>query len=62
MAVRLVGDDPYGNSREVIVGGPLIYDDQGNLTVDPATLVTGDRACPSFGCPGLTLTQDAEVV
>lgn len=62
MAIKLTGTDPNGNAHEVIVGGPLIYDAQWKLTVDPAALKTGDVARPSFGCPGLTLTLDAEVV
>jgi hypothetical protein len=62
MAIKLTGTDLHGNIVETVVHGPLIYDAQGNLSVDPSTLVTGDHACPTFGCPAITLTQDAEVV
>ena len=61
--IRLIGTDTVtGQVVEHLVGGPLIYDEDWKLTVDPATLRAGDVARTLFGCPPIKLTLDPEEI
>lgn len=62
MAVKLTGQNFYGKTITIMVGGDLIYDSAWNLIVDPKTLKMGDMAYTHAKMPPILLTEDPEVV
>ena len=55
--------DSNGATVEIVVpDSSLIYDAEGNRTVDPTTLQVGDKICAIHGCGMATITAIEAVV
>jgi hypothetical protein len=55
--IKFTVNDPLGNSVEQYVpDDSLVYDSQGNATVDPNTLGVGDMLCAFNGWPPMEIT------
>jgi hypothetical protein len=55
--IKFTTTDALGNPRTLEVHDDvLLYDANGDRTVDPTTLEVGDMICALGGCPGSAIT------